>query len=188
VKGTTTAGGFTVPASFLEELFRHLVENTAVRAAGARQIITPEGRDMPVPKTTGHGGAALVPENNAIPESDPAFGQVTLGAFKYGQLIQISNELATDSGVDLDGYLAEAAGSNLGLASGAHFVTGTNTGQADGVAIAPVVGKTGTTGQTVTVIGDDLIDLFHDRHRLSDLGELAGPGHDDRHRPQAQDR
>jgi HK97 family phage major capsid protein len=102
-----------------------------------------------------------VAEAGPIAESDAAFGQATLSAYKYGQLIEVSNELATDTGIGRDRYLAESAGTNLGLASGAHFVLGTNSGQPDGVAIAPVVGKTGATGQTLTVIGDDLIDVFH---------------------------
>jgi len=160
-KLTDAAGKFTVPQDFLEELFRHLVENAGVRAAGARQITTDTGQDMPVPKTTTHGAAAAVAENAPIPESDPAFGRATLGAWKFGMLIQVSNELATDSGIGLDSYLAEAAGSNLGLASGNEYVLGDGTTEPDGVAVSPSVGKTGATGQTLTVIGDDLIDLFH---------------------------
>ena len=31
----------------------------------------------------------------------------------------------------------------------------------DGVAVTPVIGKTGTTGQTLSVTGDDLIDVYH---------------------------
>lgn len=103
---------------------------------------------MPVPKTLTHGGATAVAEAAAIPESDPTFGQATLGAWKFGQLIQVSNELATDTGVDLDQYLAESAGSNLGLASGNEYVLGDGTTEPDWVAVSPVVGKTGATGQT----------------------------------------
>jgi HK97 family phage major capsid protein len=40
-------------------------------------------------------------------------------------------------------------------------VTGTGTSQPQGVANSPTVGKTGTTGQTLTVTGGDLIDLYH---------------------------
>ena len=38
--------------------------------------------------------------------SEPTFGQVTLGAYKYGNLMQVSRELIDDNGVDLLGYLA----------------------------------------------------------------------------------
>jgi HK97 family phage major capsid protein len=161
VPNATTAGGYTVPQDFLEELFTHLVEATGVRAAGSRQITTTDGRSLPVPKTTSHGSAALVAEGGTIAENDPAFGQATLSAYKFGQLIQISTELAQDTGISLDSYLAESAGRNLGLASGGYFVTGTNSAQPDGVAIAPVVGKTGASGQTLSVIADDLVDVFH---------------------------
>ena len=55
-------------------------------------------------------------------------------------------ELATDFGVDLDQYLAESAGRNLGLASGAEYVLGDRTTEPDGVAVTPTAGKTGATG------------------------------------------
>ncbi len=160
-KASNAAGAFTVPADFLEELFRHLVENSGIRAAGARQLTTDDGRSMPIPKTLTHGGAAAVAENNPIAESDPTFGQAVLTAWKFGQLIQVSNELAVDTGVDLDGYLADSAGSNLGLASGAEYILGDGTTEPDGVAVSPSVGVTGAAGTGLTVKGDDLIDLYH---------------------------
>lgn len=160
-KGVTTAGGFTVPTGFVSRLYEHLVEASTVRQTGALVFTTDSGEDLLVPKTTGHGAAALVAEAAAIPESDPAFGQATLNAYKYGQLIQVSSELATDSGIDLLGYLARAAGLGLGLAHGTHFATGTGTGQPLGIMTGITAGKTGTTGQTTTVIGDDLFDVYH---------------------------
>ena len=160
-KASNAAGAFTVPADFLEELFRHLVENSGIRAAGARQLTTDDGRSMPIPKTLTHGGAAAVAENNPIRgvRSDVRSGRAH--RMEVGQLIQVSNELAVDTGVDLDGYLADSAGSNLGLASGAEYILGDGTTEPDGVAVSPSVGVTGAAGTGLTVKGDDLIDLYH---------------------------
>jgi len=160
-KGTATAGAELIPVSFVQTLYQHMVELAAVRQTNAQVFRTTSGENLLVPKTTGFGTATLIAEGGAVLENDPAFGQVTLNAYKYGQLIQVSTELLQDSAVDLIGFLARAAGLNIGQASGVHFVTGTGTAQPQGIANAPVAGKTGATGQTLTVIPEDLIDLFH---------------------------
>ena len=104
------------------------------------------GESIQVPKTTAHSTAAIVTEGAAIAASDPAFGQITLGAYKYGLLIQVSRELIADTGADLEGYLAMQAGRALGNAFGAHAITGTGTGQPRGVVTDATLGVTGGTG------------------------------------------
>lgn len=161
VKGTSTAGGATVPTGFVARLVEHLVEESGIRRTNAEVITTASGEDLLFPKTTSHGAAALVAEGAAIPENDPAFGQVTLKAFKFGTLVQVSSELITDTGVDLLGYVARAAGVSLGQATGQYYITGTGTNQPEGVQPGAAVGKQGASGQTTTVTADDLVDLYH---------------------------
>src|SRR5262245_44109554 len=111
VKGTTTAGGFTVPTSFAARLYEHLVERAGVRRTRAEVLTTASGESLQVPKTTSHGtDAGIITEGSAITEADPAFGQVTMGAYKYAKLVQVSSELAVDTAIDLLGYVARAAG------------------------------------------------------------------------------
>lgn len=158
--GTTTAGGHTVPQSFVNQLYAHLIESSAIRQTNVTVFATSSGEDLVVPKTTAHSTATLTAENVALTESDPAFGQTTLGAYKYGIRIDVTNELLTDSGIDLTGYLAEQAGRALGNASGAHFITGTGTGQPNGVVTTSTAGVTGGTGQSGVPTADELVDLF----------------------------
>ena len=160
-KGTATDGAELIPTGFLATLYEHMVENAAVRQTGALILTTDSGENITVPKTTTHGTAALVAEAGTVAEDDPQFANVTLNAYKYWQRIDVSRELVEDSAVDLLDYIARAAGRNVGLASGTHFVTGTGSGQPQGVANSPTAGKTGATGQTTTVIAEDLIDLYH---------------------------
>ncbi len=168
-KLTAGAGGNTVPTDFYGRLLAHLIETSAVLQSGATILNTSGGEVIQVPKTTAHSSASIVTETAAIGESDPTFGQVSLGAYKYGTMIQVSRELLTDSGVDLEGYLAMQAGRALGNAFGAHAITGTGSSQPRGIITDATVGKTGATGSTVTfgdqsVAGagaDNLIDLFH---------------------------
>lgn len=160
-KGTATAGGNTVPTSFYDRLIAHLIEVSGVMMAGPTVLNTNSGENIEVPTTTAHSSAAIVGEGSAISESDPAFAKRTLGAYKYGVLIQVSRELLDDSGVDLEGYLAMQAGRALGNAFGAHLVTGSGSSQPTGVVTSAATGKTGGTGVTGAFTADDLIELFY---------------------------
>lgn len=159
-KGTATAGGNTVPTSFYDRLIAHLIQTSAILQSGATVLNTDSGETIQVPKTTAHSTGAIVTEGGTIGTSDPAFGQIPLGAFKYGALIQVSRELLDDTGVDLEGYLAMQAGRALGNAFGAHAITGSGTGQPRGVVTDATTGVTGGTGVTGAFTADNVIDLF----------------------------
>ena len=160
-KGTATAGGNTVPTDFISRLYEHLIETATLLRGGATTWNTADGQNMEVPVTTSHGTAALVAESGTIPQSDPAFGKRTLGAYKYGHLILVPQELLTDTGVDLDGYLARMAGRAVGNALGAHLITGTGTAQPAGLINSTTLGVTGGTGVAGVPTFDNLIDLAY---------------------------
>jgi HK97 family phage major capsid protein len=156
-----TGGGDTVPTTFYDRLVQHLIQNSAIMQSGAMVLNTDSGETIQVPKTTAHSSAALITEGGTITESEPTFGQVELGAFKYGTLIQISRELLEDTGVDLEGYLAMQAGRALGNAFGAHAITGDGSSKPRGVVTDATTGKTGATGVSGAFSSDDVIDLFY---------------------------
>lgn len=158
--GTATAGGDTVPTSFYGQLLEHMVHHSAIRQSRAMVLPTDGGENLEVPKTTGRSSASIIAEGGAITESDPAFGQVVLGSYKYGFAIQMSTELEQDTGVNLTEWLARQGGDALGDGTGAHYVTGTGTGQPQGIITAAPVGVTGATGVTGAFTFDNLIDLF----------------------------
>lgn len=160
-KGTATAGGNTVPTTFYGQLIAHLIEVSGVLMANPTVLNTASGESIEVPITTAHSTAAITSEGGTISESDPAFGKRTLGAYKYGVLIQASSELLTDTGVDLEGYLAMQAGRALGNAMGAHLVTGTGSSQPTGIVTSASTGVTGGTGVVGAFTADNLIDLFY---------------------------
>ena len=159
-KGTATAGGNTVPTSFYDQLIAHMIEVSGVLMAGPTVLNTDSGESIEVPTTTAHSSAGIVLESAAIGTSDPAFAKRTLYAYKYGVLLQVSNELLSDTGVDLEGYLAMQAGRALGNAFGAHLVTGTGSGQPTGVITSATTGVTGMTSFGGEFLADNLIDLY----------------------------
>lgn len=161
VKGTATAGGNTVPTTFYGQLIAHLIEVSGVMMANPTVLNTASGESIEVPVTTAHSTATITAEGAAISESDPAFAKRTLGAYKYGVLIQASSELLSDTGVDLEGYLSMQAGRALGNALGAHLVTGTGSSQPTGIVTSASTGVTGGTGAGGAFTADNLIDLFY---------------------------
>ncbi len=159
-KGSATAGGNTVPTSFANRLYEHMIEvaallpeTTIFRTAG--------GENLEVPITTTHATAALISEGSTLTESDAAFGKRTLGAYKYAYSFQVSKELLEDTGVDLNGYFARAAGRALGNAFGAHLATGTGSSQPSGVTQTSTLGVTGAASVVGVPNGDNLVDLFY---------------------------
>jgi HK97 family phage major capsid protein len=87
------------PVSFYSQIISTMVETSAVLNAGATLVTTSTGEDLRIPRSTANGSAGIVAEAAAIPESDPTLGIVTLGAYKYGLLIQVSSEMAQDTSV-----------------------------------------------------------------------------------------
>jgi HK97 family phage major capsid protein len=160
-KGTATAGGNTVPTTFYGQLMAHLIEVSGVMMAGPTVLNTASGETIEVPVTTAHSTATLTAEAAALTESDPAFAKRSLGAYKYGVLLQASSELLSDTGVDLEGYLAMQAGRALGNAFGVHAITGDGSSKPTGIVTSASTGVTGGTGVAGAFTADNLIDLYY---------------------------
>ena len=169
-KLTAGAGGNLVPVSFYDRLMAHLIEVSGILQANPTIINTDSGETLTVPKTTTHPAAALVAEAGTLAASDPVFAQGSLGAYKYGIIVQLSRELIADTGVDVEGYLAMSAGRALGNAFGTHLATGTGTAQPTGIVTSATLGVTGPTtfagglGPTSATLnqGADLLyDLYY---------------------------
>lgn len=164
---TSGPANFT-PVSFYNQITESLVDSSAVLAAGATLLTTATGETIRIPRATALSTAALTAEGAVIAESDPTLGVVALGAFKYGAIIQVSRELIDDSGADLQAYLARETGTALGLALGAHLISGTGTGQPRGVLADATLGVTGPVGTTVSLgaqgtagMGTDLVNSLY---------------------------
>jgi HK97 family phage major capsid protein len=165
-KLSAAAGLNVVPTTFYDRLVAHLIEVSAVLQAGPTVLTTDSGESIQIPKTTAHSTAAIVTEGSQIGTSEPAFGQITLGAFKYANMMYISRELLQDAGVDLEGYLSMQAGRGIGNKFGQDMVVGAGTTLPRGIVLDATSGVTGSTvAGGASVIGaptaDNLIDLFY---------------------------
>jgi HK97 family phage major capsid protein len=124
-----------------------------------QRINTTAGEDITIPTLTAYSAATLKAAGSAIDNSEPTYSSITLGAFKYGLLIPVANELLTDAGFDISSHLAEQAGNGLGFAVNADLTTGNGSDKPNGVVTAAGSGITGGTGVTGGFTADNLIDL-----------------------------
>ena len=158
--GTTTAGGYTVPTDMAGEIVALFREFGVMRQI-SNVFTTAQGTTLNIPKVAGHGAAAWVAEAGAFAESDMSFGTASLSAYKAGQLTKVSTELLQDSAFDAAGLLTNKMAEALGVLLNTAYVVGDGSSKPTGITTQTTAGKTGATGQTVTVKPDDLVDLYH---------------------------
>ena len=157
VIGTDSEGGYLVPDEFERTLVDGLQENNIFRTL-AHVIQTTSG-DRKIPVVASHGSASWVDEEGAYQESDDAFSQVTIGAYKLGTMIKVSEELLNDSVFDIQSYLATEFARRIGNAEEEAFINGNGTGKPTGVLGTAEVGVTAAGATAITA--DEIIDLFH---------------------------
>lgn len=156
---TDTEGGYLVPEEYERTLVDGLHENNIIREI-ARSVNTSGDRKIPV--TAGHGSASWIDEEGAYTESDDSFGQVTLGAYKVGTLIKVSEELLHDSVFDLESYISAEFSRRIGNAEEDAFISGNGTGKPLGILNDAGGAQVGLTTAAATAITcDELISLYH---------------------------
>lgn len=170
--GTTTAGGFSVPEGFIAKVEQNLklispffaqAQQGLVASDIFRFIRTDKGNDLPMPTNddTSNTGELLAENADAFAAStDLVFGQITLKAYKYNaKPMKVSNELLNDTGVDLEGLIAETLATRIGRIINTHFTTGDNTAKPQGIVTGAAAGKTTASGTAITF--GEIIDLVH---------------------------
>jgi HK97 family phage major capsid protein len=151
----TTTATQALSTDVYGQIVQHLVETSSIMAAGATVVTTSTGESLVVPRSTGFVTANLIGEGASITESDPTLSTVTLGAFKYANYFEISQELANDTPTNLLDFLARQAALSLGLGStgfGNDLINGDGSGNPRGLLLDAGTGVTGPTG-TGTSLG-----------------------------------
>ena len=113
-------------------------------------------------KKTSKGTASWIDEEGAYTESDDSFAQVSIGAYKLGTMIKVSEELLNDSVFDLESYIAREFARRIGTKEEEAFFTGDGTGKPLGILAASGGAETGVTAASATAVtADELMDLFY---------------------------
>lgn len=160
--GTNSEGGYTVPT----EVATMVVD--ALKAFGgmrdiAQVVTTTSGNTINFPTSDGTSEEGeIVGENTAASAGDITFGSAAVVTYKFSsKKIALPWELIQDSGIDVVQFVINRLAQRIGRIQNRMFTTGTGSSQPYGLMARAASGKVGTTGQTATVIYDDLIDLVH---------------------------
>ncbi len=155
----STTANTPVPQGFADQVF------LAARAVGpildtSDVFNTTTGENIVYPVMSDYSTATQKGEGSALDSSDPTFTSITLGTFKYGVLVPVSNELLTDSGFDIESVIAEQAGNALGFALNLAHTTGSGSGEPNGIVTASAEGVVGTGSDGIASY-DEIVDLVY---------------------------
>ena len=163
---TPAEGGYTVPAEIAAMVIEKLKAFGGMREV-ATILTTASGGALNFPTSDGTGEIGeIVGENAAAAAGDITFGTIGLPVFKYSsKKIALPVELIQDSAIDVIGFVINRLATRIARIQNTHFTVGGGTTVPDGIVPKSAIGKTGTTGQTLTVVYDDLVDLKHSVNR-----------------------
>lgn len=159
-EGTDSEGGYLVPDEFERTLVEALEEENVFRTLA--HVIKTSSGDRKIPVVATKGSASWIDEEGAYQDSDDAFSQVSIGAYKLGTMIKVSEELLADSVFDLEAYISKEFARRIGAREEESFFTGDGKGKPLGILAAKdgaEVGVTAASAKAITV--DEVIDLFY---------------------------
>ena len=158
--GTDTEGGYLVPDEFERTLVDALEEENIFRKMA--NVITTSSGDRKIPVVASKGTASWIDEEGAIPESDDSFGQVSIGAYKLGTMIKVSEELLNDNVFNLETYISKEFARRIGNKEEESFFIGDGSGKPTGILAATGGAQLGVTTAGATAITvDEVFDLFY---------------------------
>lgn len=159
---TGSEGGFTVPNMIASTLIDSMKAYGTMRRV-AEVFTTGDGRPLSYPTSDGTAEMGeIVVQNGTAADLDPTFGTVSLNVFKFSsKTVAVPIELLQDSTIDMEAFVRARLAKRLGRIYNQKFTIGAGTTEPDGIVPRSTSGKVGTTGQTTTIIYDDLVDLVH---------------------------
>ena len=155
---TATNAGNTYANTFVAQV----IEAMRVRSdffSKARILTTGSGETLEYPVKNGRPTAAQVAENTAYGKSDGSWSKTNIGAYKYGVIVEATQEIVDDSQLDILGILAQDAGESVADKVMADLLTGDGTGKPYGW-ITRATGAV-NAANLAGVTTDNLIDLQH---------------------------
>jgi HK97 family phage major capsid protein len=168
---TTTEGGYTVPSEIAAMVIDSMKAFGAMRSI-ADVFSTDGGNPLNWPTSDGTAEVGeIVAENAAASGADITFGTVAVNPYMYSsKKIALPWQLISDSAIDVVGFVTNRLATRLGRITNTHYTTGDGSSKPYGIMARTSAGKTGASGQTTTVLYDDLVDLKHSVNRAYRAG------------------
>jgi HK97 family phage major capsid protein len=142
----------TVGQSFYDQVFT-IAQLVGPMLTVSEVFNTTSGENLVIPTVTATSSSGSVAAGGTITESNPTFSSITLGAEKYGALVQVAQELVSDAGFNITSYIAQQLGTSLGLQANSVLTT-----KLSAAAGSVVTGGTGVGGAATY---ENLIDLVY---------------------------
>jgi len=152
MRAALTPSSNTVGQSFYDQVFQ-IATLVGPMLQTSEVFNTASGEALVLPTATAISTSGSVAAGGTVAESNPTFSSITLNAYKYGAIVNVANELVSDAGFNLTGYIAQQLGESLGVQTNT-VLTGTLVGAAGSV----VTGGTGVSGAATY---ENLIDLVY---------------------------
>ncbi len=162
----TGNAGSLVPRSMANALYGYLESASGMMRAPTTKLSTAGGENMDFPRFAAHSLATqVISQGTALAGTDPTFAKMTLGAYKYGQLLQISSEAIQDTSIDIVSLAMRDMGRGLGRLLDVDLVAGSGSGEPTGLitatGLAGGAGTVATGGSLVNATYENLVDLVH---------------------------
>lgn len=164
-KGTTTAGGYTVPEELEKQIIKSLLDWGPMYDENVCTVIsTPTGSTIKVP-TINDTASTAEPHVEGVALTDDGgkdvtFGQKVLEAFAFDtEFVRWSWELDNDSIFAMELLLGGLLGERCGRLGNKQLTVGTGTSAPNGIVTASSLGITAVSATAVTA--DELHNFFH---------------------------
>lgn len=152
MRAALTPSSSTVGQSFYDQVFQ-IATLVGPMLQTSEVFNTASGEALVLPTVTAISSSGSVAAGGTVAESNPTFSSITLNAYKYGAIVNVANELVTDAGFNITGYIAQQLGTSLGVQTNT-VLTNTLVGAAGSV----VTGGTAVSGAFTY---ENLIDLVY---------------------------
>lgn len=175
--GTPSEGGFTVPLAFSGEYIDALVATTLIDKLNIRRVPLVNG-NLSIPRMDATSSVGWVGETQTGKLTQPAFGEVNMRAKKLKALTPISNTLLRESGVNIEGWIAEDLMRKTRIALDDAMINGSGTQYTPmGLANNDDIQTTGssTTALALTTPNDMVALLQQQNVRLENVHWLLNP-------------
>lgn len=161
-EGSPSTGGYLVPTIIMPQLLIKLKYFGGMRAV-ADSLSTANGYPISwgtTDDTTNTG--EIVAENVVASNSDIAFGNVTINAWKFSsKIVPVSLEILQDAAVDVEARVLDLLTIRIGRAQNTYFTNGSGTNQPQGALTGAALGVTLPTGNTTSITYNGIVDLYH---------------------------
>ena len=159
-EGTDSEGGY-LTETVLERRLVQTLQNQNIMRQLAMVINTTSDRNISVESSV--GSATWVAEEASYSESDSAFSQISLGAYKIATIMKVSEELMQDSIFDMDSYVGTNFGRRIAEAEEAAFVAGDGSSKPTGATVGAEAGVTAASATAIT--SNEILDLLYSLKR-----------------------